>query len=254
MGEQHNPSAPGRRALSEIRLGIVCPMANEGADAPRFAEAVLRQCEGFREVRFFAILDKATKDNSMELLKELAAREPCLQVVWAPENRGAVDAYLRGYREALAAGHDWILEIDAGFSHQPEDIPKFFAAMQQGYDCVFGSRFMKGSRMSDPSVKRYCISRGGTLLTNLLVGTSQTDMTSGFELFTRETLEMVLRKGIHSRGHFFQTEIKTYCRALRFVEVPIHYRSPSPRLKAAAVGDAFRHLWRLRKLSRAGEI
>jgi dolichol-phosphate mannosyltransferase len=258
VAQKASPEPPGR-ALSEIRLGIVCPMANEGTDAPRFVEAVLRQCEGFRqtqfkEVQFFAILDHATKDNTLELLRELATREPRLTVVWAPENRCVVDAYIRGYREALAAGHDWILEIDAGFSHQPEDIPKFFAAMQQGYDCVFGSRFMKGGRMSDRSWKRYGVSLGGTLLTNLLVGTSQTDMTSGFELFSRATLEMVLRKGIQSRAHFFQTEIKTYCRQLRFVEVPIHYRAPSPRLGSSAIGDAFHHLWRLRKLSRAGEI
>jgi dolichol-phosphate mannosyltransferase len=239
---------------SEVRLGIVCPMANEGLDAPRFVEAVLERCGGFREVQFFAILDRATKDNSMELLQELAARERRLTVVWAPENRSVVDAYIRGYREALAAGHDWILEIDAGFSHQPEDLAKFFAAMQQGYDCVFGSRFMKGSRMSDRSLKRYVVSRGGTLLTNLLVGTSQTDMTSGFELFSRAALEMVLRQGIQSRAHFFQTEIKTFCRKLRFVEVPIHYRAPSPRLKSSAIGDAFRHLWRLRELTRAGKI
>lgn len=223
-------------------------MANEGPDATRFVEQVLPFCTGFREVRFYAILDKATKDNSMELLRELEKREPRLKVVWAPENRCAVDAYIRGYKEALAAGHDWILEIDAGFSHQPEDLPLFFDTMAQGYDCVFGSRFMKGSRLSDASVKRYCISRGGTLLTNLLVGTRQTDMTSGFELFSRKALEMVLAKGIESRAHFFQTEIKVHCQQLRVIEVPIHYRAPSPRLKAAAIGDAFKHLWRLRKL------
>ena len=93
-----------RVALSEVRLGIVCPMANEGLDAPRFVEAVLERCGGFREVQFFAILDRATKDNSLELLQELAARERRLTVVWAPENRSVVDAYIRGYREALAAG------------------------------------------------------------------------------------------------------------------------------------------------------
>ena len=79
-------------------------------------------------------------------------------------------------------------------------------------------------------------------------------MTSGFELFSRAALEMVLRQGIQSRAHFFQTEIKTFCRKLRFVEVPIHYRAPSPRLKSSAIGDAFRHLWRLRELTRAGKI
>jgi len=233
--------------LSQIRLGIACPMANEGSDGTRFVTEVLRFCEGFRDVQFFAVLDKATKDNSVELLRELEAREPRLRVVWAPENRNVVDAYFRGYREALAAGCDWILEIDAGFSHQPTDLPKFFDAMQQGYDCVFGSRFMKGSRISDISLKRYSVSRGGTILTNLLLGTRLTDMTSGFELFSRAALEMVLKKGVQSQAHFFQTEIKVHCRSLHICEVPIHYRAPSPRLGASAVGDAFRQLWRLRQ-------
>jgi dolichol-phosphate mannosyltransferase len=240
--------------LSQIRFGIACPMANEGAEGVRFVTEILRFCQGFREVQFFAVLDKATKDNSLELLRELETREPRLRVVWAPENRNVVDAYFRGYREALAAGHDWILEIDAGFSHQPEDLPKFFTAMSSGCDCAFGSRFMKGSRMSDRSLKRYCISRGGTLLTNLLVGTTLTDMTSGFQLFSRSALEMVVARGVQSRAHFFQTEIKVHCRNLRICEIPIHYRSPSPRLGASAVGDAFRQLWRLAGERRKGTL
>ena len=73
-------------------------------------------------------------------------------------------------------------------------------------------------------------------------------MTSGFELFSRETLCMVLDRGIHSRAHFFQTEIKTYCRNLKFVEVPITYRSASPRLGLSALKEAFRQLWRLFQL------
>ena len=222
-------------------------MANEGSEGVRFVTEVLRFCGEFRQVQFFAILDKATKDNSLELLRELEAREPRLRAVWAPENRNVVDAYFRGYREALNAGHDWVLEIDAGFSHQPEDLPKFFAAMSEGYDCAFGSRFMEGGRISDGSLKRYIISRGGTVLTNLLVGTSQTDMTSGFQLFSRAALEMVVARGVQSRAHFFQTEIKVHCRDLRICEVPIHYRAPSPRLGASAVDDAFRQLSRLTK-------
>jgi dolichol-phosphate mannosyltransferase len=161
---------------------------------------------------------------------------------------------VHGYREALSAGSDWILEIDAGFSHQPEEIGRFFQEMQQGYDCVFGSRFMKGGAMSDISPIRYIVSRGGTLLANFLIGTRLKDMTSGFELFSRAALEMVLRRGIQSRAHFFQTEIKVYCRSLRVVEVPIHYRSPSPRLSSSALMDSFRQLWRLYRLRRTGAL
>jgi dolichol-phosphate mannosyltransferase len=240
--------------MKEIRLGIACPMANEAEDAVRFVRETLARCHGFARVQFFAVLDNATQDNSLELLRAYAGAEPRLAVVWAPVNRCVVDAYIRGYREALAAGCDWILEIDAGFSHKPGDLPRFFDAMAKGYDCVFGSRFMRGSILTDASLKRYIVSRGGTLLTNLLLGTRQTDMTSGFELFSRRALEMILERGIRSRAHFFQTEIKVFCRNLRIIEVPIHYCSPSPRLKGSAIAESFRELWRLRERVRAGEV
>lgn len=240
--------------LSDIFLAVVCPMANEAPTALRFVNEILARCGEFRQVAFYAVLDRATTDNSLALLRDLARTEPRLQVIWAPENRCVVDAYVCGYRKALAVGADWILEIDAGFSHQPEDLARFFAAMQQGYDCVFGCRFMQGSRLSGMGWKRYAVSRGGTWLTNLLLGTQQRDMTSGFELFSRPTLEMILKRGIESRAHFFQTEIKVYCRHLNFVEVPIHYASPSPRLGGSAIKDSFRQLWRLRKLRAAGQL
>jgi dolichol-phosphate mannosyltransferase len=197
-------------------------------------------------VTFFAVFDRANKDFGLDQMRELERTEPRLCVVWAPENRCVVDAYMRGYKEALDAGSDWILEIDAGFSHQPADIPQFFDAMEQGMDCVFGSRFI--GRFEKSSFKRRVVSWGGTVLANLLLGTRQTDMTSGFELFSREALTMVIGRGIQSRAHFFQTEIKTFCRKLKFVEVPITYRAASPRLSRAAVMEAFRQLWRLFQL------
>ena len=232
---------------SDKYLGIVCPMANEGPDAVRFAQAVLEQCQAVKRVTFFAIFDRATKDDSLELLREYEKDQPRLKVVWAPENHSVVDAYVRGYTEALSAGCEWILEIDAGFSHQPSDISQFLARMDGDYDCVFGSRFMKGGAISDASFKRYVVSRGGTILANLMLGTRLTDMTSGFEMFSHRALAMVLHRGIHSRAHFFQTEIKFHCRHLKILEVPILYKSPSPRLGSASLKDAFRQLWRLSK-------
>lgn len=240
--------------LANIKLAIVCPMANEGADSTRFATAVLEKCGGFRELCFFAVFDNTTTDTSLSLMRSMEAADPRVKVVWAPENRCIVDAYVRGYREALASGASWILEIDAGFSHQPREIPQFFEAMRQGYDCVFGSRFMKGGGFSGASPKRYLVSWGGTILTNLLLGTKQTDMTSGFELFSRGALEMVLKRGIQSRAHFFQTEIKVHCRKLRIVEVPIHYSKPSVRLSGSSLSESFSQLWRLFRLRRAGEM
>jgi len=255
----HNPTGDKcvnteRTALTReaVDLGIVCPMANEGDDAQAFCQQVLENCPGFRKVTFFAVFDRVTKDFSLDRMRELERTEPRLRVVWAPENRCVVDAYMRGYKEALDAGCDWILEIDAGFSHQPSEIPQFFDEMEKGMDCVFASRTI--GRFKDSSLKRRFVSWGGTALANLLLGTRQTDMTSGFELFSRQTLAMVIDRGIHSRAHFFQTEIKTYCRNLRFVEVPITYRAASPRLGSSALADAFHQLWRLFQLRLKGQL
>jgi dolichol-phosphate mannosyltransferase len=237
------------RIRAAIQLGIVTPMANEAHTAERFVFDVLGHCDGFRTVTMFVVLDRATGDNTRELLETFALTEPRLRVVWAPENRCAVDAYVRGYRDALAAGCDWILEIDGGFSHQPADIPKFFALLGDGYDCIFGTRFGRGGSITDSSWKRRIVSRGGTFLTNLLLGTRLTDMTSGFQLFSRDALQMILDRGIESRAHFFQTEMKVHCRDLNIAEVPIHYQAASPRLKGTAITEAFRQLWKLRKAS-----
>ncbi len=246
---------PARRApvrLSDLHLAIVTPMANEGEEGVRFVKAALAQTEPFGRVTMFVLIDRATKDNSLELLREYAQQDPRLEVIWAPETRGLVAAYIRSYNEALQSGADWILEIDAGFSHDPADMPKFWQAIEGGYECAFGTRFGKGGRIEDSSFKRRCISWGGSFLTNLLLGTKLSDMTSGYELFRRDVLQSVVDRGIQSRAHFFQTEIKTYCRNYQSVEVPITYRAASPRLGGKAVKDAFRQLWRLFKLRLAG--
>ena len=240
--------------LAHRTLAIVCPMANEGEKAVAFVDAVLAQCQQFRERTFLVILDRANKDNTLDLMNGHAKTTPDLKVIWAPENRGPVDAYVRGYREALALNPDWVLEIDAGFSHQPEDIPVLFKKMQEGYDCVFGSRFVQGGSISDSSKKRYWISWGGTFLTNLVLGTKLRDMTSGFQLFTREALQQIVDRGIQSRGPFFQTEMKTYARRMKITEAPIQYRAASHNVGGKHIKDAFKNLWRLFGMRLAGRV
>jgi len=239
-----------------ISLGIACPMANERDNAIDFVKAVLDVCRPFRfrRTKFFAIFDRVCTDGTYNLLRQQAKKIRGLEVVYAGENRCVVDAYLRGYREALAAGSDWILEIDAGFSHRPEDIPQFFEKMAAGYDCVFGSRFCPGARYEETSIKRRLLSRGGTRLNNLLIGTRLDDMASGFELFSREALTAILRKGIRSRGPFFQTEIRTFAHALKIVELPIRYGAASHPMRMREIRDAFAGLGRLLRLRLNGTL
>ena len=240
--------------LSDINLGIVCPMANERLNAVEFVNAVLQQCKNFKSVKFFVVFDNTCKDGTFDLLKNWQNKPPQLCLVWAPENKCVVDAYVRGYSEALDNNCDWILEIDAGFSHQPHEIPQFFDKMAQGYDCVFGSRFCKGGKFSEAPLSRRFISRAGSILTNIMIGTKLKDMTSGFEMFTCDALREVLDRGIQSRGHFFQTEIKVYCRNLRITEVPIHYRAPSQNVNTTIILDAFANLFRLFRLRVTGNL
>lgn len=120
----------------------------------------------------------------------------------------------------------------------------FLDKMSEGYDCVFATRFAHGGRIEESSVKRKYISWGGTLLTKLLLNARLSDMTSGFEIFKREVLAAAIPQ-IHSRGPFFQTEIKAYCHRFRFAEVPIVYRAASHQISNASLKDAFSNLWRL---------
>lgn len=234
-----------------VRLAVVSPMANEAKRASEFVRQVLEQCAGFQRVEHFVVLDSVSRDGTRQILEEHARLDGRLRVIWAPENGCVVDAYVRGYREALASGADWILEIDAGFSHQPDQMPRFFDEMEKGYDCVFATRFSKGGRIEASSPKRKLLSRAGTKLTNFLLGTRLTDMTSGFQLFQRDVLERILEKGVCSRGPFFQTEMKVYCSNLLVAEMPITYRSASHGVGTRAVRESFVQLRRLMELRRA---
>ena len=245
-------SAPVRYA--DTRLGIVCPVANEQATLAAFVGEVLAVCDGFAfaDVKLFLIVDNASTDNTLDLARELAATTPAVCCVWAPDNRSVADAYRRGYREAIQAPCDWILEIDAGFSHRPEDIPPFFKHMAAGKDCVFSSRFARGAHFPKSALFRYLVSRGGTALVNRMLGTTLTDMTGGFECFTRRALQDILATGIHSAGPFFQTEIRYHARHSNYAEVPIRYAAPSHTIRTTAIGEALRGVWRLYK-GRRGE-
>lgn len=243
-----------RQRYADKRLGIVCPVANEEQTIEAFIEEVLAVCGSFHFARlqFFVILDHASTDNTLAIARALDAAQGPVRLVWAPENRSVADAYRRGYREAILADCDWILEIDAGFSHQPRDIAGFLEQMAAGRDCVFGSRFAGGGYFERSAVKRRLLSKGGTVLANLLLGTKLTDMTGGFQCFTRKTLQEILAAGIHSRGPFFQTEIRFHAHRFDYAEVPIRYLNPSHRVKKEAVMEALRQLWRLYKTRRKG--
>jgi len=216
-------------------FGLVLPLANEENDFQPFFGHLAEALRPFPDARAYMILDNVSKDRTMELCREFTAQHPQFVVIFEPENRNVVDAYIRGYREALSRGHDLIIEMDAGYSHDPAAIPQFLAAFAEGYSCVFGSRFIRGGSMQDAPVKRRFLSRGGTILANLLLGTKLKDMTSGYQGFTKDIAAKFAYYPLRSRAHFYQTELRYLLRGYTYKEIPISYKTPSPSVRAASV-------------------
>ena len=230
---------------------VITPLANESERFQDFARAVSEVMDRLEGGKFYLVVDKASKDNTRDLVEELTVKDGRFVAVWAPENRNVVDAYMRGLREAYNAGHELIIEMDAGLSHDPRAIPMFLRVLNEGNECAFGSRFTNGGSMSDSPLARKLLSKTGTILANLLLGTRMYDMTSGFQGFHREILSKILRYPIRSKAHFYQTELRYLLRKTRFAEVPIHYRAASKSVSRKAITNAISTLlyYFLRRIS-----
>jgi dolichol-phosphate mannosyltransferase len=248
MSSEGSHRRAAARLPADVRLGVVVPFGNEEGTVAAFLREVSTYLRP--EDAIFCVLDTVSQDRTRERIAGEEGRNPRIHLIWAPENRCVVDAYFRGYQEALDAGCDWILEMDGGFSHRPDEIPRFLEAMGTGVDFVAGSRFREDGRHTG-SWSRYWISKGGTLLANAVLGTRMTDMTSGFECFTREALEFVVDRGVRSRAHFFQTEIRYMLHDWIWTEVPITYANPSPGVGGDSITESLRILWQLRREQRA---
>jgi dolichol-phosphate mannosyltransferase len=231
-----------READRRLKLGILVPLANEEVTILDFLRRILVHLQS--QDRVYCVLDKISWDQTRSMVSGLAATDLRVVLVWAPENRCVVDAYFRGYRAAFEAGCEWILEMDGGLSHLPEEIPQFIAGMEQGYDFVGGCRFRPGGSHDSPW-SRVFISKGGTMLVNCVLKTRMLDMTSGFECFNRKAMGWVLEHGVTSLANFFQTEIRYMMHKFKWLEVPITYRNSNYRIGRSSLREAFRILWDL---------
>lgn len=214
------------------------PMANEEQDFAPFVDLLTRVMDVIGTGKIYFVIDNASKDKTLEFAQDLQKKDPRFEVVWAPDNRNVVDAYLAGFKVAYANGHDIIIEMDAGLSHDPRAIPMFLRVLNEGNECAFGSRFIKDGSMGDSPFNRRMLSKTGTTLANILLGTKLYDMTSGFQGFHRDIIGKLLKYELKSKAHFYQTEVKYLLRKHRIAEVPIHYQAPSPRVSSSAVKNA----------------
>ena len=219
---------------------IVIPLANEAKTLNRFTLvlfAALEKLLGRYTVYF--VIDNASKDNTLTLARNLSRQYHNLKIVYAPRNRHVVDAYLAGFDKALKDKHQFLIEMDSGFSHQPSEIKYFVEKLKRGYDCVFGVRPLWSVSYSVPVMRRF-YSLVGTVLSNLFLKTQLSDMTSGFEGFNALAIKKILNTPLLSTGHFYQTEIRLRANrlGLKTATVPITYRFPSKSVNWRSLRNA----------------
>ncbi len=227
---------------------IVMPVANEAETMAQVIDDIMAL--PYENLYYYPVIDDYSKDDTEKIIRRKAEGNPRIKLIYYKESRGVISCYLEGYRQALLDGADRIIEMDGGLSHDPKQIPMYMDKLDQGYDCVWGSRFIKGGGVSDLPLYRRILSSGGTILANLVLGTRLKDMTSGYEAFQRHVLENINLDQIMSTGHMYQTELRYYCRNLNCIEVPIHYVGSSTGLKLQTVIEALEILFKLKKHER----
>jgi len=221
----------------KYNFGVVIPMANESDSFALFTGKLAEMFDYLGSGTAYLVVDKVSKDDTLELCRGLSERDERFRTVWSPENRNVVDAYIRGYKEAERE-HDFIIEMDAGMSHDPSALPMFLRVLNEGNECAFGSRFINGGSIWQSSLKRTFLSRTGTILANVLLGTRMKDMTSGYQGFHVGVVRDLLHYQLLSKAHFYQTEVRYLLRKRRYMEVPIHYRAPSPSVSKKAIKNS----------------
>ena len=223
---------------------IVMPVANEQETMGQVIEEILAL--PYDNLHLYPVIDSYSKDKTEEIIRSYE-NTGSVKCVFYEKSTGVISCYMEGYRQAIRDGAEFVIEMDGGGSHKPSEIPQFIQKLEEGYDCVWGSRFIKGGGLVNDPLYRRILSGGGTFLSNLVLNTKLKDMTSGFEAFKAEVLDKFDFDKFLSKGHMYQTEMRFYCRNYNTIEVPIHYTAGKSSLKLKSVIEALSILFKLKK-------
>ncbi|HNR19113.1 MAG: glycosyltransferase family 2 protein [Bacteroidetes bacterium] len=224
--------------MHNISVAVVVPLANEEVTFQFFIDALKNSLINLPETIVYLVTDNVSKDNTVKLCNTASTKNKRFKHLHAPENKNVVDAYLAGIKEAVRNKHDFIIEMDGGMSHNPAQLVDFVEQYKNGYECVWGSRYVSSSAENKSFVGRKLLSRTGTVLANLLLGTKLKDTTSGYQGFSLEVAKQLTEYPLKSTAHFYQTEVRYLLRLKKQVEIPIQYHSPSPNVKLKFVLNA----------------
>lgn len=199
---------------------VIIPTYNEKENISSIIQAVFTQTPPFHVL----VIDDGSPDGTSGIVKQL--REVNSDRLFLIERSGKLGlgtAYILGFQWAIQRSYDYIFEMDADFSHNPNDLPRLLQACIDGADVAIGSRYVSGGKIENWPLDRHIYSKGGALYTRLITGIPVKDPTAGFVCYKREALEQINLPNIKFIGYAFQIEMKfkAWKLGLKIVEVPI---------------------------------
>ncbi len=205
------------------------------------------------------VVDDGSPDGTADLVQQLSDVDDRVHLLRRSGKQGLGSAYRAGFAWGLERGYEQLVEMDADGSHRPQDLGALLAASDAGADLVLGSRWVPGGGVVNWPWYRRAISRGGTWYAQLMLGIDVRDVTGGYRVFRRSTLERLDLDQVASQGYCFQIDMtrRTLAAGLDVVEVPItfveraHGRS---KMSGAIVREALWRVtvWGLQRLLRRG--
>jgi len=228
-----------------MKVLLIIPTYNEIDNISRILPAALNQDPALE----ILVMDDNSPDGTAAAVEKLMETEPRIHLIERPGKLGLGSAYVTGFRYALERDIDYIMEMDADFSHNPEDIPRLIAEAQKR-DLVIGSRYCNGVNIVNWPFKRLLISYFASKYVRVITGMPVKDPTGGFKCFHRRVLESIDLDKILSDGYGFQIEMnfRTWVKGFRIKEIPIVFTeriNGVSKMSRHIVWEAAWMVWRL---------
>lgn len=230
-----------------MKILVIIPTYNEKENISQILPAVLKADQDVE----LLVVDDSSPDGTGAVVQKITESEKRVHLLSREKKEGLGRAYLAGFSWALKANYDAVVEMDADFSHRPEDLLGLLKDLRAGKDFVIGSRYVEGGSTLHWGLLRKIISKGGSLYARMILGFPVQDWTGGFNGWSRGTLEKIGLHRIQSNGYSFQIELKY--RALRAGcqgrEVPIIFedrRVGKSKMSLKIVLEAFQKVWSFR--------
>ncbi len=229
-----------------MKVFVVIPTYNEKDNVVALASSVLAQDSDIQ----ILFVDDNSPDGTGALIDGLVAGNDRIHVVHRSGKLGLGSAYRHGFKAALEMNADYIMEMDADFSHDPASLPHFLTAIKE-HDLVIGSRYLNGVSVVNWPIRRLILSYFASVYTRWVTGLRLRDCTSGFKCFRRSVLEAIDLDSVKSDGYSFQIEMNYRCmeKGFRIAEIPIIFidrHAGSSKMSRKIVREAVLMVWKLR--------